>query len=156
MNRERKFQINMLMVINLITQVFIRQILQVLQRNNITNLLFLDTSPSCGLHRAIDKWCNGDWDTQICSLVWVRSWSSFDELELAKMRKTGNFLSILSNFSLCYVVNSVSTANKRGVALYPLSFSQRIYTIWKNDPWGLPKTGIPSLQISVVLVMTQT
>ena len=40
MNREWKFQINMLTMINLITQIFIRQHLRILQRNNIAELLF--------------------------------------------------------------------------------------------------------------------
>ena len=64
--------------------------------------------------------------------------SSIDERERTEMRKTGNFLSILSNISCGYVVN-MSTANDRGLPPYPLSFSQQIYTIWKNDPWGHPE-----------------
>ena len=51
--------------------------------------------------------------------------SSIDERERMEMRETGNFLSILSNISLGYVVN-MSTANERGVPPYPLLFSQRI------------------------------
>ena len=56
----------------------------------------------------------------------VRVWSSIDDRKRAELRETGNFLSILSNISLGYVVNKMSTANERVVPPYPLSFSQRI------------------------------
>ena len=39
---------------------------------------------------------------------------------------------------------NVRNWQSREVYLIPLSFSQWIYMIWKNDPWGLPKTVIPS------------
>ena len=59
----------------------------------------------------------------------------YDKRKRAEMRETDNFLSILSNISLGYVVNKMSTVNDRGVPPYPLLFSQQFYTILKNDPW---------------------
>ena len=64
-------------------------------------------------------------DVRACSFIGEREW--------AEMRKPGNFLSILSNISCGYVVNNMSSGNERGKPPYPLSYSQRIYTIWEND-----------------------
>ena len=55
------------------------------------------------------------------------------------MCETDNFLSILSNISLGYVVNKMSTANKRGVPPYSLSFSQRITQFGKMTPEDFQK-----------------
>ena len=121
-----------------------------------------DMTPRCGLHswavdlssKAIEKWSNQDRDTlasqnssdtnmqprtntesPMTVLIDVRASSSFDEQELSERRVIGNFLSIFSNNSCGKVVNNKLTATEKMVPSYPLSFSQRIYTIWKNDPW---------------------
>ena len=66
-------------------------------------------------------------ESHIAVPIDVRACSCFKKWEPSERRVTGNFLSIFSNISCGYVVNNMST------------FSQRIYTIWKNDPWRLPK-----------------
>ena len=105
-----------------------------------------DMTPSCGLHswavdlssQSNDEWRNQVQDTltktvfnkhsrmstesHVSVPVDVCGCSSIDERERTEMRKTGNFLSILSNISCGYVVN-MSTANDRGLPPYPLSFS---------------------------------
>ena len=117
-----------------------------------------DMIPSCGLHRSLIndiikiRYPIRTPRIWIWSLVRVRNHPWLFRLinepspkfhRQTEMRETGNFLSILSKIYLGYVVN-LSTANEWGVPAYPLSFSQRIYTIFKNVPRGLPKTGIPS------------
>ena len=59
----------------------------------------------------------------------VRVCSSINERERAERRETSNFLCILSNISCSYVVNVYGERERET----PHSFSQRIYTIWKND-----------------------
>ena len=57
--------------------------------------------------------------------------SSNDKREPSESRVTGNFLSNLVTF-LTAKLRIASLRRTREV--YPLSFSKRIYTIWKNDP----------------------